>query len=77
MQVARKEHVAGLTPEVAESIAAQSDRNLRKALLMFEAAAVQGQVQTGQIAKADWEQAVQHVATMVLEEQSPQRYLFH
>jgi replication factor C subunit 3/5 len=62
-----------LDKKVAEKIGHQSDRNLRKALLMLEAAAVQGNLATGQAVMTDWEQVVDHVARSMVEEQTPER----
>lgn len=56
--VAKKEHV-GLPEALAQRIAVQSNRNLRRAILMLEAAKVQGggHLTADQVVPlADWEE---------------------
>lgn len=70
----------GLPNSIAIKIARESDRNLRKALLMLEAAKVQsagnGEIQENQyLPQADWEIYVRQLATDITKEQSPQALL--
>lgn len=69
--VAAKENIA-CPSELATAIAAQCDRNLRRALLMLEASHV-GQSPTIQL--PDWEVYLQRVAKEILQEQSPTKLL--
>lgn len=66
-----------LSDEVAVSIAQESSRNLRRALLMLEAAHVQNRdgatIQNTNIPKTDWELYITQLASEVAKEQSPQR----
>eukprot|EP00037_Helgoeca_nana_P016551 m.155682 g.155682 ORF g.155682 m.155682 type:complete len:357 (+) comp23579_c0_seq1:33-1103(+) len=75
--VAKKEHV-GLPEALAQRIAVQSNRNLRRAILMLEAAKVQGggHLTADQVVPlADWEDYVNETAKRILDEQSPARLL--
>mmetsp|Transcript_15236 Transcript_15236/g.39170 ORF Transcript_15236/g.39170 Transcript_15236/m.39170 type:complete len:357 (+) Transcript_15236:44-1114(+) len=75
--VAKKEHI-GLPPELATRIAARSNRNLRRAILMLEAAKVQGGAHLRpdqHVPMADWEEYLHETAKRILEEQSPPRLL--
>ena len=74
--VASKEEF-GLPNSVAIKLARESDRNLRKALLMLEAAKVQaagnGAIPENQyLPSADWEVYIRQLATDITKEQSPQ-----
>ncbi|PRP85924.1 replication factor C subunit 3 [Planoprotostelium fungivorum] len=72
--IAKKEGV-NLSTDLANRIAEQSGRNLRKAILSFEAAKVKqypfapNQV----IERADWEDFIKQMADEISQEQSPQR----
>ena len=63
--------------ELAINIAHMSDRNLRRALLMLEAAKVQQTPLTADqaIQLPDWELYIQRVAREVLQEQSPSKLI--
>jgi len=64
-----------LPNSVAIKLAGESDRNLRKALLMLEAAKVQadGEIQENQhLPTTDWEIYVRQLAAQITKEQSPQ-----
>lgn len=74
--VASKENV-GLTNTAAVNLARESDRNLRKALLMLEAAKVQAGASNAigedqLLPTADWELYIRQLANDVTKEQSPQ-----
>lgn len=74
--VANRENF-GLPNSVAIKLARESDRNLRKALLMLEAAKVQsggnGAIPENQyLPTADWEVYIRQLATDITKEQSPQ-----
>jgi len=74
--VAKRENV-GLPNSVAINLARESNRNLRKALLMLEAANVQssgsGAIPENQyLPTADWEIYIRQLATDITKEQSPQ-----
>jgi replication factor C subunit 3/5 len=73
--VANKENVT-LPNMVAVNLARESDRNLRKALLMLEAANVQAggnAISESQLLPtADWELYIRQLANDVTKEQSPQ-----
>lgn len=76
--VASKENVI-LPNMAAVNLARESDRNLRKALLMLEAAKVQGGGGAGNaigedqlLPTADWELYIRQLANDVTKEQSPQ-----
>lgn len=75
-QIAKKETVK-LPHELAASIAAKSSRNLRRAVLMFEACRVQSQHLTPntEVQLCDWEVYIEQTAKQILSEQSPQRLL--
>jgi len=66
-----------LPSELSHKIAAQSQRNLRKAILMLEATKVQQYpFQKGQtVEQADWEEYVGQIAMQIIEEQSPKRLM--
>jgi replication factor C subunit 3/5 len=74
--VARKQKIE-LPGELAEAMAAQSQGNVRKAVLMLEATATdQYPFTAGQgPRRPDWEVFVEDIARLVLEEQSAQRLL--
>jgi len=74
--VARKEKLS-LPSELASKIALLSERNLRKAVLMLEAAKVkQYPFQPQQeIDKADWEEYVLSIAKDITDEQTPKKLL--
>lgn len=79
--VARKESLI-LPPEVALRVALQSDRNLRRALLMLESMSMQiapsRQVlpdHNVQTALPDWEIYIGRLAKEILQEQSPSKLL--
>ena len=75
--ICKKEGLA-LPPELAAKIAEKSNRNLRRAILMCEACRVQqypfSQDQT--IQEPDWEIYLQQTASLIIEQQSPQRYFY-
>ncbi|RMZ74307.1 replication factor c subunit 5 [Pyrenophora seminiperda CCB06] len=60
-----------------QRIARDSGRNLRKALLMFEAVHAQNEKITDQthIPPPDWEALIEQIARQIVEERSPQRLL--
>ncbi|KJE88579.1 replication factor C subunit, variant [Capsaspora owczarzaki ATCC 30864] len=70
--IARKEGIS-VSGDFATRIAESSDRNLRKAILSFEACRVQQYpfVSNQPIQKADWEVYVEQTASEILGEQSP------
>jgi len=74
--VSKKEGII-LPVELAKRIAEQSERNLRKALLMLESARVkQYPFQPDQtIDKADWEEFIAQLGKEIVEEQSPKRLI--
>ncbi|OZJ05051.1 Replication factor C subunit 5 [Bifiguratus adelaidae] len=73
--VAKKESFK-LSTQVAENIAEQADRNLRKALLMLEAAKVQGNLNEGDaVPGTDWEIFISQIAASIVEQQTPHRLL--
>jgi replication factor C subunit 3/5 len=78
LQVARKENM-NLTPELGLKIAMDSDRNVRRALLMLEAAKMQ--IDTGRelaptaILLPDWELYIARLARELLAEQTPSKLL--
>eukprot|EP00128_Syssomonas_multiformis_P017304 Colp12_sorted_trinity150504_noHs@35322 len=74
--VSKKEGLS-LPGEFAARVVQQSERNLRKALLMLEASKVQQYPFTGsqKVQSADWEVYVRETANKILEQQSPQRLL--
>lgn len=76
--VAKKESIT-LPPTLALTIARESNRNLRKALLMLEAAKVQaaGRALSDQqeIPATDWELYIRQLAFDISSEQSPQRLM--
>lgn len=75
-QVAKKESIT-LPDALAVNIARESNRNLRKALLMLEASKVQaaGRTLSGQqlLPTTDWELYIRQLASDITNEQSPQR----
>jgi replication factor C subunit 3/5 len=74
-KVANKERL-GLPNSVAVNLARESDRNLRKAMLMLEAAKVQAggaEIPESQLLPtADWEIYIRQLASDITKEQSPQ-----
>ncbi|KAH7075896.1 P-loop containing nucleoside triphosphate hydrolase protein [Paraphoma chrysanthemicola] len=60
-----------------QRIAKESGRNLRKALLMFEAVHAQNEkvTDTTHIPPPDWEALIEQIARQIVEERSPQRLL--
>jgi replication factor C subunit 3/5 len=76
MRVGQLEHVT-LSEAYARRIGEKSDMNMRKAILMLEAAAVQSNPlnEEQDVPLADWEVFVQQVAQMMVAEQSPARLL--
>lgn len=79
VQTAKKENVQ-CPPELAIKISVQSDRNLRRALLMLEAARMQ--VSPGQqllpdqsVPQPDWELFICKLAREILQEQTPSKLL--
>lgn len=74
--VARKEQFT-LPDELAVNIARESDRNLRRAVLMLEASKVQQNVLSADqpVQKTDWELYISQIAVDIVREQSPQRLL--
>ncbi|XP_064404848.1 replication factor C subunit 3-like [Halichondria panicea] len=75
-QTCRKEGLT-LPPELAQRIAEKSGRNLRKALLVAEACRVQQYPFSDDqlVPECDWETFVRETATMIVEQQTPQRLL--
>lgn len=77
-QVAKKENIT-LPEALAVNIARESNRNLRKALLMLEAAKVQaaGRALSDQqlLPSMDWELYIRQLATDITTEQSPQKLM--
>eukprot|EP00158_Paraphelidium_tribonemae_P001511 Partr_v1_DN24496_c0_g1_i2_m66518 putative replication factor c len=75
-KVGSKEHVS-VPREVALDISRKSERNLRQALLILEAANVQaGGLDVGMtIPLSDWEVYLKEVAAGIMQEQSPARLL--
>lgn len=69
-KVARKEN-AQAAEDKLEQIAVESNRNLRKALLMLEAGHVQNSLSGVSVPLTDWEQYVKQIASMMLEQQTP------
>lgn len=76
MNIGAKEGVT-CPRELALTIAQQSDRNLRRAILMLEAAKVQQSPLTPNqpVQLPDWELFIQKIAREILQEQSPQKLL--
>ncbi len=74
--VGKKENVV-VPPQLAVSIARDSGRNLRRAILMLEACKVQNGTltPTTQVRKTDWEEYISQLAQDITQEQSPQRLL--
>jgi replication factor C subunit 3/5 len=76
--VANREAVV-LPDELAISIARESSRNLRRALLMFEACHVQtrdsGLTSDQPVQKTDWEIYIAKLAVEITKEQTPQRLM--
>ncbi|XP_042437740.1 replication factor C subunit 5 isoform X1 [Zingiber officinale] len=72
--IGKKENLQ-LPPGFAVRIAAQSNRNLRRAILTFEACRVQQYPFTANQAlpPLDWEQYVSEIASDIMKEQSPKR----
>lgn len=77
LSVAKKEGFM-LPQPLAENIAAKSSRNLRRAILMLEATKVSNYPlqPNQQVQVADWEMFIQHVGKLIMEQQSPQQYVF-
>jgi len=75
-EVAAKEKLK-LPDQLATNIAFQSNRNLRKALLLFEAARAQQYPLTPEqvLPIEPWEQSVRDIAKSICEEQTPKRLL--
>ena len=75
-EVARKEGL-DLPKELAMRIADTSGRNLRRALLMLQAARVESYPFRAdqQVRKTDWEMAVAVIASLVIKDQGPQTLL--
>ncbi|KAI9599281.1 activator 1 38 kDa subunit [Syncephalis fuscata] len=76
--VASKENIT-LPDALANRIALQSERNLRRALLMFEAVYSQNNDQAltsnQTIPLADWQEYIEELAASIVQEQTPQRLL--
>jgi len=74
--VAEKEGIV-LPEDLAVQIANRSNRNLRRAILMFEGAKVKQYpfIPGQQPRVADWERFVDEMGRLIIEEQSPQRLL--
>ncbi|THH31714.1 hypothetical protein EUX98_g2480 [Antrodiella citrinella] len=75
--VASRQPFRSIDDEVALEIAQDSNGNLRKAILVFEALKMQSPDLSGPltIAKPDWETYCHKVADMIVQEQSPQRVM--
>ncbi|TCD65690.1 Replication factor C (RF-C) subunit [Steccherinum ochraceum] len=75
--VASRQPFRQIDDDVAQEIAQDSDGNLRKAILVFEALKMQSPDLSGPltIAKPDWETYCHKVADMIIQEQSPQRVM--
>jgi replication factor C subunit 3/5 len=76
VKISKKEGLT-LPNDLAQRIAIASERNLRKAILMFEATRVaQYPFQKKQeVQQADWEEFIVHIAEQIIQEQSPRRLL--
>ena len=76
--VAKKEDVT-LHEELCVSIARESSRNLRRAILMLETSKVNAGSKTLQydqgVQKTDWEIFISQLANEIIQEQSPQRLM--
>lgn len=73
--IASKERFT-LPDAAAQQIAVDSGRNLRRAVLMFEAARVQDPTfQAKALSKPDWEVFISQIAGMIIQEQSPSKLL--
>jgi replication factor C subunit 3/5 len=78
-EVGKKENLT-VSPELATRIANESNRNLRRALLMLETAAVSNPNQSNlssvaQPLKVDWELYIESLARDIVAEQSPAKLL--
>lgn len=74
-KVAGKETIT-LPDQLAVNIARESSRNLRRALLMFEACTVQqrdGLTKDQSVQKTDWELYIAQLASEIVKEQTPQK----
>jgi len=79
--VARKENIT-LPDELAINISRESNRNLRRALLMLESCHVTSRDEspntlkaTQSVPKTDWEKYISQLAVDIVKEQSPQRLM--
>ncbi|ELR24424.1 replication factor C (activator 1) 3, putative [Acanthamoeba castellanii str. Neff] len=74
--ISKKEGIT-LPPELARSIAVQSDRNLRKAILMLQAThTAKYPFEKGQrVEMTDWEEFIVRLAQFIIDEQSPKRLM--
>lgn len=75
-QTCRKEGLS-LPPELARRVAEKSGRNMRKALLLCEACRVQQYPFSPDqaVPECDWEIFLRETASLIVEQQSPQRLL--
>jgi len=65
-----------ITDEFAKEIATASDRNLRRALLMFQTCAMENsQLINVKIKKTPWELYIEQIAQLIIENQSPEHLL--
>lgn len=66
-----------LPPVLADRIAKECDRNLRKAILMFETCFVDKQRLTAQqkIKNSAWEMFIEEICCLIIQEQSPRRLM--
>jgi len=75
-KIARKESLT-LPESMGKDISLHSQRNLRRAILMFEATKVANYPfkENQRVEKTDWEEFVAQIATQIINEQSPRRLL--
>jgi len=74
--VSKKEGIT-LPPQLAQTIALQSERNLRKAILMLQAThTAKYPFEKGQrVETTDWEEFISSLSEMIIKEQSPERLM--
>mmetsp|Transcript_4058 Transcript_4058/g.7475 ORF Transcript_4058/g.7475 Transcript_4058/m.7475 type:complete len:355 (+) Transcript_4058:67-1131(+) len=75
--IAKKENKLNLPEKTAVDIVERSDRNLRRAILLFEATKMQQYPFTPdqKVNSADWEVYIQSIASSIVQEQSPMRLM--
>jgi len=72
--ICKKENVC-CSDEVAIEVSRQSNRNLRRAVLMLEASYVQNSIPSLPVQRTDWELYIQQLASDITREQSPQKLI--